>query len=753
MFTTTRNRFTAVSALLSLISLCYTPELTGQENTDLYTVTRISEKVTLDGQANEAFWASISPLKVTRQSPDYEAEPSEETTIKIAYDDDHFYVMAIMHTEDFENVQDYSLQRDADCPCDWLGFALGGDGANPPSGFGFATTPSGNRWDSFLVDGTQISIDASFNTFWDVASTKDPEVGWTAEFAIPWSSLRFSDVNPEEVLMQFVIWRKLTYNNEFEVYPNIPPNWGVLSFAKLSKGQTLKFSKIEAEKPLYLFPYGLMGYQQEQVMNEAGDGFVLQDQWKREIGIDLKYSLNPRLTLDATINTDFAQVEADNIQINLERSSLFFPEKREFFLERNDKFDFGFTGFNPTSANFNNAFYSRRIGLENGQPSRIYGGLRLVGRAGENWDVGALNMLPENSNGLSDVQNLSAFRLKRQLAGEDTYIGGIITSRIQNGDEYEYSVGLDARMSVLKNNFLRLALAQSQNSNDPGFSLDQLRYDIRLDKLIEKGWFYTLSSGLVGERYNPTLGFEERGSRWNQSYRLGYGLFEEDSKNVFRHVFSSNGWIINSYDNFSLESIYLDLGYRQERKNGSGFSLTPVFQVEHLANPLPFSSDVMVPVGEYEFASGILGYFSPSVYALSLNSSLSVGQFYDGDKTTINTNIRWDASRFFKLTLNYQYDDIRFGERNQSLTNHLMGLTSLVMFDTKLSVSGLVQYNAINDLFGSNIRFRYNPSERRDLFIVFNNNVNTIDMREGIALPRTQSWNIQVKYTHVLNIK
>ncbi len=725
----------------------------GQTDGGNYIVDRVDESVAIDGLANEVFWQNIAPLQMTRQSPDYQAAPSEETTIKLAYDNDNLYILAILHTEDFDNVQDYSLQRDADCPCDWIGFAIGGDGANPPSGFAFATTPSGNRWDAFLIDGTQISLDASFNTFWNVASTKDPTIGWTAEFAIPWSSLRFSDKNPEEVLMQFVLWRKLTYNNEFEVYPNIPPNWGTLSFAKLSKGQTLQFSHVEAAKPVYVFPYALGGYQEEYQLNQQQDQYLKQEDWKTEFGADLKYNLNPRLTLDASVNTDFAQVEADNVQINLERSSLFFPEKREFFLERNDKFDFGFTGFNPTNANFNNAFYSRRIGLENGIPSRIYGGLRLVGRSGEKLDIGALNMLTENQNDVSEVQNLSAIRLKRQLGDADTYVGGIVTSNIRNSSNYDYTVGLDARTKVFQNNFLRVALAQSLGDDQSGVSLDQMRYDIRLDKLIEKGWFYTLSSGLVGEAYTPTLGFEERGSRWNNSFRLGYGLFAQNSGKIFRHVMSSNGWVINSYDDYDLESIYYDLEYRQERKNGSSFWLKPVVQVEHLQTALPFSNEVQVPVGEYNFFSGQVGYQSPSVYSLSAGNWISIGEFYDGTKTTYNANLRWDASRFFKLTFNYQYDDIAFDDRSASLKNHLIGLTTLAMANTKFSVSGLIQYNALVDQVAANIRLRYNPSERRDLFIVFNNSTNTIQNREGIDVPFTQAWNVQVKYTHVFSLK
>jgi hypothetical protein len=715
---------------------------------DSFSVQRIQSAVVLDGKDSEDFWKDISSFPMTRQSPDYLEVPSERTEIKLAYDDKNLYVMAKLYSESAANVQNYSLQRDGDCPCDWIGFAIGGDGASPPSGFGFATTPSGLRWDSFLVDGSGgISLDASFNTFWNVATTIDPAIGWIAEFAIPWSSLRFSDKNAEEIMMDFVLWRKITYNNEFVVYPNIPPNWGVLSFAKLSKGQKLYFKGIKSSRPLYAFPYALGGGERDQILNSTGDQYKPKDNFKKEIGIDFKYNITNNLTVDATINTDFAQVEADNVQINLGRASLFFPEKREFFLERKDKFDFGFSSFNPVNANVNNAFYSRRIGLEAGSPSRIFGGGRLVGRAGK-LDVGVLNMVTE-SNDDAHLQNMGLIRLKRQLFGPNTYVGGIYTSILKDNGQYNHLLGTDALLELFKDNFLKLAIAQSRDDANNKSTLDQTRYDVRLERRIERGLFYSLSHGLVGDKYLPGLGFEERGSRWNNSYRLGYGIFPDKSEKIFRHIILSNGWLVNSYNNWNLESVYFDAGYTMERKNGSGFTIKPIYQKENLLFPLFFTPTVNINPGSYEFASGQIAYLSPSIYSLNANSSIAYGNFYDGKKTTFTAFVRWDASRFFKLTANYQNDKVDFEHRG-GFTNNLLGLNILVMFNTKFSISSLVQYNALNNRVGSNVRFRYNPSERRDLYIVINNGLNTETQQLGVELPRAQYWNIQVKYTHAI---
>ncbi len=190
---------------------------------------------------------------------------------------------------------------------------------------------------------------------------------------IPLSSLRFQDLDGK-VTMGLIVWRYIAHLNEFDTYPPIQQNWD-MSFFKPSQAQNVVFEGIESSRPLYITPYAIGGFGQENVLNDAETEWIRKDEPELNAGLDIKYGLTSNMTLDLTLNTDFAQVEADDQMINLTRFSLFFPEKRQFFLERASIFDFN-TGVSNT------LFYSRRIGLNEEEIIPIIGGARLIGRQG-----------------------------------------------------------------------------------------------------------------------------------------------------------------------------------------------------------------------------------------------------------------------------------------------------------------------------------------------------------------------------------
>jgi hypothetical protein len=292
-------------------------------------ITKITEAIKFDGVMDEPLWDKATSFPVTRQTPDYESEPSEKTDLRMFYNEDYIWFGARLYYKNSKNIQDYSKQRDAGGPMDFMAFAF--DGYNDKTnGLAFATTPAGLRWDGTIVfNSAGVSLTSNWNTYWEVKTSRDAK-GWYAEFKIPLSSLRFND-DKEDVMMTFMAWRKIAYLNEFSVYPNIPPKWGLLSFANISEGQPILFKGIKSSNPLYITPYVLGGVNSNKILNDAGNGYKNSTTNNFEAGLDIKYSLSSKLTLDATVNTDFAQAEVDNFQVNLTRASLFFPEKREFF--------------------------------------------------------------------------------------------------------------------------------------------------------------------------------------------------------------------------------------------------------------------------------------------------------------------------------------------------------------------------------------------------------------------------------------
>ena len=307
-------------------------------------------------------------------SPVFGQEPTEETDVRISYYDHYLYAAARLYYKDPSMIKSASLKRDyLGMGSDWFGILL--DTYNDKeNSMAFFTTTEGLRLDANIqrVAVTRLPNDLpmniSWNVFWDVLTKKGPE-GWSAELRIPLSSLRFQNKNGE-VHMGLTIERWIPAKNEINVYPGIPPNWGPNSVMKPSQSQEIVFNGIKPDKSLYITPYALAGYECNYYLNESETAYTRSGKPGVEAGLEVKYGLTKTLVMDVTVNTDFAQVEADDQQINLTRYSLYFPEKRMFFLERATVFDFSLGGNS-------NLFYSRRIGLSDGEempePVRIYG--------------------------------------------------------------------------------------------------------------------------------------------------------------------------------------------------------------------------------------------------------------------------------------------------------------------------------------------------------------------------------------------
>ena len=262
-------------------------------------------------------------------------------------------------------------------------------------------------------------LNRDFNTFWDAAVSQD-SAGWYAEIRVPFKSLRFQETDGQ-VIMGLSAQRKIARKVERLIYPAIPPiaNW---AFLRPSMAQKIVLTGIEPTRTVYVAPYALVGTEGWNELNEQETDYQRQSEFQWNVGGDVKFSITNNLTMDFTVNTDFAQAEADDQLINLTRFSLFFPEKRQFFQERAGIFDFRVGGQSRL-------FFSRRIGLtDDGQAVPIYGGVRLVGRF-DTWDLGALNMQTQPFDSIPS-ENFGVLRLRRRAFNQYSYVGGMFTSRM-----------------------------------------------------------------------------------------------------------------------------------------------------------------------------------------------------------------------------------------------------------------------------------------------------------------------------------
>ncbi|NND14857.1 MAG: carbohydrate binding family 9 domain-containing protein, partial [Eudoraea sp.] len=373
--------------LLSCVLLLFCIIIAQAQADSLYVISKV-EGIILDGIVEEPQWLAIAPLPMIQYEPQAGAPPTERTEIRLGYDNKYFYVSMRAYDSDPNGIRATSLYRDRIAGSDHLEILLDTYNDNE-TGYIFTTTPTGIRHDLEISNdatGGNIStgswLNRDFNTFWDAESTVTNE-GWFTEMRIPFSSLRFQE-NQGQVIMGISVQRKVARKRERLIFPAIPPitNW---AFLRPSLAQKVLFTGIKPTKTIYVTPYLLGGHEMVNELNETGTGYTAEKDLEGQVGGDIKFSITNNVTADFTVNTDFAQAEADDQLVNLTRFSLFFPEKRQFFQERASIFNFKTGGLSRL-------FFSRRIGLtDDGEQVPIYGGLRLVGRM-KTWDIGVLDM-------------------------------------------------------------------------------------------------------------------------------------------------------------------------------------------------------------------------------------------------------------------------------------------------------------------------------------------------------------------------
>jgi hypothetical protein len=712
---------------------------------DQLVLPRNNGPVTLDGLSDEPAWEGIEPFPVVMHFPNFGAEPSERTEILVAYDDDFLYVAGRLYDREPSKIQAPSKKRDwGGGSTDWFGIVI--DSFNDKeNALAFFTTPSALRFDFTISDDAQGSkpVNSSWNTFWDVAIVRNDD-GWFVEMRIPFSSLRFQDRNGR-VVMGIILRRYIARKSEHITFPEIPPNWDI-SFYKPSQAQEVIFEGIYSRKPLYVAPYVLGGLGQSFELNE--DEIVYQSikNLEHEAGLDVKFGLTSNLTLDVTLNTDFAQVEADDQQVNLTRFSLFFPEKRLFFQERSSNFDFNFETSEP-----NRLFYSRRIGIHEGKLVRIYGGARLVGRVGP-WDLGFLSMQTAPTGDLPS-ENFGVFRIRRRVFNPYSYIGVISTTRFGMDGTYNLAYGLDGIIRVFGDDYLTFKWAQTFETgqeNNP-LSLDPARIRFNWLRRTIKGFGYELSYSRAGADYNPGLGFEMRENYSRLATGLFYGWIPGEKSSLFSHqVFLSSHLFLRNADG-EIESVSTWTGWQFRTKSGWEGEISPRFFYENVPETFSLSDDTEVPEGRYSFYGLNCELSTAPGKPIYTNATLYVGPFYDGWRTSLGLTPRWNIFSDLELSGTFQFNRATFPDRDQQFTAHIATLRVLYMLSTEFSATAFIQYNSAINAVIANIRLRYNPREGIDLYLVYNEGLNTNRYRQDPILPFTSNRTVMLKYTYTFN--
>ena len=723
------------------------------------TIPRLSGTIELDGVVDEAAWDAITPFPLTLYTPTFGGPLTEATEVRIGHDDRYLYVSGRMYDSEPDRIRTGTFYRDSYSGDDILAVVI--DSYNDyETAVWFVTNPEGVRQDRTVSNDAQFTtgmpMNRDWNAHWDVATSKDGR-GWFAEFRIPFSTLGFQVVDGE-VTMGLIAYRMIPRKNERQTYPAMDPSSGRLGFARPSRAQRVVLRDVRQATPLYITPYALGGVLRTPVAERSGDGGL---EWSGELdptteaGLDVKYSPTSNLALDLTVNTDFAQVEADEQQINLTRFSLFFPEKRQFFQERASTFDFNTGGF------FNRLFHSRRIGLDEGEPVRIYGGVRAVGRLAGT-DFGLLSMQTADRD-KHPSENMSVLRLRQQVFNPYSSVGAMLTTRQGTrgpagraplNDNIAY--GLDAVLRLVGDEYLVVQWAQTFDEyqelfheTEPGEDSGLLR--ARLERRRDDGFFYYGEVIRVGAWYRPGLGFQARRNFHQWAGQVGFRRYlDADSPLRSRGVSVEAAHYFRG-DDGTAESREIRPEIELDFKGGTNVTLGTLSSYESVREGFRVAG-LFVPPGDYWFHEANVALRLPRSAAFRGEFDASMGTFYDGYRLSLALAPTWTVSRYLEAEAGYEVNLIRFPHRGMfraaNTTARLAFLKLNTALNPRFSLSAFAQYANVTEQTSVNVRLRYHFREGTDLWVVYTEGLNHEPLRGSRPLSVARA--VMVKYSHAL---
>jgi hypothetical protein len=716
------RRIAVIVGLLSAIALraaaqSPTPSPILSRNAEgrlLVHATRVRGPIGVDGQLDDMAYESVAPITAfIQQEPEAGAPISERTEVWVLFDDDNLYFACRCWDEHPERIVANDMRRDSSNlgNHDSLSVALNtfNDQRN---GFIFAVTPAGA-----MRDGTTTEERANFdwNPVWDGKASRF-EGGWIAEMAVPFKSLRY--IPGREQTWGIQIRRNIRSKNELAYLTQVSPANGVRAVHRFAEAATL----VDLEAPPASLNFEIKPYAMSRVTTDRVSRPAVNNDFDPDAGFDVKYGLTESLTTDFTFNTDFAQVEADEAQVNLTRFSLSFPEKREFFLEGQDNFTFGTGSGGDLGGEAPTIFYSRRIGLSGSRVVPVIAGGRLSGKTGS-WSVGALNMETNDEGPDVEQTNFTVLRLRRDVLRRSN-VGGLFTRRsvsaVAPGSNYVW--GVDGNFSFFQNVYFSGYLAQSRTEEQHGddlsyrtqFSYAADRYGLALDRLV------------VEQNFNPEVGLLRRENFRRNLVRARFSPRTANNRLVRKWTYEGSLDYVTDNDN-RLESRELNGLFRTDFHSSDNISVEFARIFEFLPEPFTISRGVRIPVGAYHFDNVRVSYTAGAQRRLSGSSSFETGSFYDGDKQTATFRGRMEITPQLGIEPNISLNwvDIPQGRFTDTVVG---GRTSFTM-TPRMFVAALVQYSSSNTSLSTNVRFRWEYQPGSELFVVFTEGRSTLPPR------------------------
>ncbi|MCH8903909.1 MAG: carbohydrate binding family 9 domain-containing protein [Bacteroidetes bacterium] len=704
-----------------------------------------TEAPVIDGEViNDPFWKLIQPIGDLVQAEPNSGQPASlSTEIRLTYTVDTFFLSVICYDPDPDGLVVSDTRRDADLKnTDAFLFILD-TYDDKQNGFLFGTNSAGIEYDAQVDNEGQGNFGSSrqrggaiggFNLNWDGSwkvKTQVGDYGWSAEFAIPLKTLRFNSGQGQSWGANFQ--RIIREPNEIDYWAPIPIDSDI---KRLSLAGTLTGLDLQSPGNLKIIPYILGGIERDY---EAGDETV---DVHLEFGVDVKYSITSSMTLDLTYNTDFAQVEVDEQQVNLDRFNLFFPEKRAFFLENAGLFSVG----SPGEVDL---FFSRRIGIgEDGRLVPIIGGTRVSGKL-NNTSIGLLSMFTEEVNYSEDGEtqriepnNFSVVRINHQLAQRST-VGGVVVSRYGLGDtedDYNVTYAVDSKIGLGKKGQVTGFYAKSET---PGIELEDHSFQLKAD-YIWNGLRLNAGYTKVGEGFNPEVGFLKRSAYWKPQFLVFQQIRMDGKLGLFEirpHVSYHSYW---NFDGFQ-ETSFLHIDNHWEWLSGfevhTAYNITSEGVVEEFNIYESGSDSVVIEPGTYDHQETFIVLLTNQSKPVYLRGRSVYGGFFGGMRlgNTLTLGIR--AGNRFTSEFTYMRNDVNL--ENGSFKTHILQGRLTYSFTTKMFTQALIQYNSVTDTWSANVRFSLLTKANTGLFLVLNETrTSTGTLNHGVFLKYSYMFDV-----------
>jgi len=716
------------------------PSLIARRAADDVTVraVRVAPSLTVDGVLDEPIYQQVVPLTdFIQQEPREGQLATEKTEAWILFDDQSFYVAARLWDSAPEREVANELRRDN-------GNILGNENLtfvidtlhDRRNGYLFQTNPLGALRDMTITDDQQNS---AWNGIWYV-KTQRFSGGWTVEVAIPFKTLRYKGAGPQTWginLRRLVKWK-----NEFSYLSLVPAALGTTGVSRMASAATVEGLETPAQsKNIEFKPYGLA--QSTGLRRSSGQ---LDSAVGGNGGLDAKYGLTRSLIFDATWRTDFAQVEEDLQQINLTRFSLFFPEKREFFIEGQGIFDFGGVQAGNSPGDVPLLFYSRRIGLNQGQAIPVIGGGRLTGRAGA-YSIGALNIHTEDTPAAGAVQTgFSALRLKRNIFRRSNV--GIMATHRQpvRGLPGSTSLGADATLLFKTSINVTGFVARTDTPNRAGVPVTGYSYRGRADYTTDR---YGLSAEhlLIDPGFAPDVGFTRRTDvrRTFVQARFSPRPRRSRSRIVRKLTWQLGGEYVTDAAVQQRQTGEVNGLFRLDFQSSDQVSLEHTREFEYLPGAFTVSPGVVVPKGDYSFSSTRLAYTLGQQRPFSGRISVSTGTLYNGQRSDLAYSGRWGVHPRMSVepTATLNWVSLPYGTFNA----RLLGSRVTVTPTPRMVLSSLVQLNIDARTLTSSARLRWEYTGGSEVFLVYTDGRDTA-LRPGM-MTTVQNRTLAFKVTRL----